>query len=309
MTEQQQSENQHPEANAKPKHSEEKAGQLSTGKFNGLFNAWTVIGTILLAFAGVFFSIGHIILAFIATGIGITFYLVALHFELREKYGQKSRFISPILGLVCWTILTWLAWPPSSGKPSVQRPTSQSQIFEDTVHPTHSITVPDRFGDEHRRQEISAAERLTLRAYVDIDRTRPFDHIFNVGERVRVLIPCLNSCSTPAYKHYHVVKIFWEHDRFPTLEDSIEISQILERHKHDGITVGPKRPVDKYVDSDSIFSKGDSLTLSSGNAILYVIGAMTYLDSFREPHRTWYCVFYDPIHRRMITYNRFNGTT
>jgi hypothetical protein len=77
-------------------------------RFNGLWNVWNGIASILVVFAGIFLTLGHIITAIIVCGVGISFSLVALHYELNGRFGKHSQYLAFVVGLCCWVVLLLL---------------------------------------------------------------------------------------------------------------------------------------------------------------------------------------------------------
>lgn len=115
MTKQKKRKNQKTETNSETKNRDQKAQKLTVGKHNGLFNIFGGIGTITLIVAGVLFPVGYHTWGFLVTAVGILLWGIAVHFELKDKYDNKYRLVSPIIVLVCWCILIGLGISTVSG--------------------------------------------------------------------------------------------------------------------------------------------------------------------------------------------------
>jgi hypothetical protein len=82
----------------------DKGNGATVKKFPGLINTWNGFAVIAGTFAAICWS-SHIIISLILSGTSVSLILVSVHFELKEHYQKKYRYIASIIGMACWLVL------------------------------------------------------------------------------------------------------------------------------------------------------------------------------------------------------------
>jgi hypothetical protein len=163
-------------------------------QFHGLLSIWNGIALVIGIFSGVFLTIGQLFLGLLTAGGAISFGLIAVHFELEERYGDRFRFASLSGGLVCWLTLGLiyiLINRPTNSQQQMSPPKESlvSSVKPDTINKPPPDTVATK---ENRKPKIkkptqepakSDGDKIEIKTYgqtggtnigkIQIDRNMP----------------------------------------------------------------------------------------------------------------------------------------
>jgi len=273
---------QNSDSESKPKNTDQKSKKFDLSKLHGLFNVWTGIGAFLAIVAG---TLIHGFLANILLIGGAIFFLIAVHVELHEKFGNRLRYLSPTIGIVI--VLVYILQPKNEN--NVAKESIQSyQTVDSAKNARADIDLERKIREDSLRKirdekylEFKSRPRLVLYAI----------NLFKESQKpTLVLIKIDNLGESAAIK----IKMNYELSLYKTPTNSEFMFELEAQRVAD---ISPKERRDAAIPLVDSLANKLLEKLKSHELYLYAFGRIVYFSELHVDKKYIhdFCLMYDPL--------------